>query len=174
MPTPTMSSTHSRTSKTSPFKPGQAYRTHRWLLKTKTTLQIVILTANTILLMQLIAHISATQAVENFAMPRRWKKDFVELLVEGNKKVSWVVVFLLVSLLQYEDKKNMREAHGMGEEADVDRYLLMFLLRWGVWGGMGRWGRRGVGRRVAERRGGRLRNGWLCYTGEFGCGRRTG
>ena len=77
--------------------------------------------------MQLIAHISATQAVEDFAMPKRWKKEFVELLVEGNKKVSWVVVFLHVSLLQFEERRRRGKSHEIG--ADVDRYLLMFLLR---------------------------------------------
>jgi hypothetical protein len=93
-------------------------RDRPWLLKTLIAIYISILTTNLFLLLQLIAHMAATQGKENFGMPPLWRKGFVRQAVGGSKMFTWVVVFLLVSL-------RLRRGRKKGEAREKEEEGLM-------------------------------------------------
>jgi hypothetical protein len=89
----------SRTSSV-PFSLASIPSTRRLrVLKTHIVIHILIFSTAIVLLMLLISHTAAAEAVEDYGMPLAWKKKLIGRLMEGTKVLSWVAIYLVVSLL---------------------------------------------------------------------------
>jgi hypothetical protein len=68
------------------------------ILKTHIVIHILIFSTAIVLLILLISHTTAAEAVEDYGMPLPWKKKLVGRLMGGTKVLSWVAIYLAVSL----------------------------------------------------------------------------
>lgn len=71
---------------------------HPRVLEAHIVIHILILSTAVLLLMQLISHTAAAEAVEDYGVPDRWKKQLMQQFFEGPEVFSWVFVYLFVSL----------------------------------------------------------------------------
>ena len=70
---------------------------HPRVLEAHIVIHILILSTAILLLMQLISHTAAAEAVESYDMPDESKKQLMRMFFEGTKLFSWVFVYLFVS-----------------------------------------------------------------------------
>ena len=60
-------------------------------------IHILMLSTAILLLMQLISHTAAAEAVEDYGLPDGWKKQLMQLFFERTAVFSWVFIYLFVS-----------------------------------------------------------------------------
>ena len=70
---------------------------HPRVLEAHIVIHILILSTAILLLMQLISHTAAAEAVEGYNMPDVSKKELMRLFFERTAVFSWVFVYLFVS-----------------------------------------------------------------------------
>jgi len=70
---------------------------HPRVLEAHIVIHVLILSTAILLLMQLISHTAAAEAVEDYGVPPEWKKQLMRLFFERTAVFSWVFIYLFVS-----------------------------------------------------------------------------
>ena len=70
---------------------------HPRVLEAHIVIHILILSTSILLLMQLISHTAAAEAVESYGLPPEGKRQLMRLFFEGAEVFAWVFVYLFVS-----------------------------------------------------------------------------
>ena len=71
---------------------------HPRVLEAHIVIHILILSTAILLLMQLISHTAAAEAVESYGIPKEAKKELMRMFFERTAVFSWVFIYLFVSL----------------------------------------------------------------------------
>ncbi|KAI4952795.1 hypothetical protein J4E91_003269 [Alternaria rosae] len=82
---------------------------HPRVLEAHIVIHILMLSTAILLLMQLISHTAAAEAVEDYGLPDGWKKQLMQQFFEGPEVFSWVFVYLFSATIREYKSEPRRE-----------------------------------------------------------------